>query len=133
MFEGGQGFVQGLKHGAKTEGLQETSESGSQAYSTEKALAEAENRGIRYGRVARDTAFGTTLGTGMGGAVGELLARSRLGKILATVLMKRVIVPRMKAGIAWIRQLPQRKRPQKRPQRQSRRQILHRHNPLLML
>ncbi|MGB0467072.1 MAG: strawberry notch C-terminal domain-containing protein [Pontibacterium sp.] len=70
MFRGGQGLVKGAKHGAMTEGLQEFAESGSQAYSREKALAEATGTEIDTGKAFREGAFGAVVGAGTGGVVG---------------------------------------------------------------
>lgn len=72
IFKGGKGIIGGAKHGAKTEAIQETIESGAEAYGLEEQMAKVQNRDIRTGRVVRDAGYGGTLGGMSGGAVGAI-------------------------------------------------------------
>lgn len=72
IFKGGKGIIGGAKHGAKTEAIQETVESGAESYGLEEKLAKVQNRDMDIGKVARETAYGATLGGITGGGAGAI-------------------------------------------------------------
>lgn len=70
LIRGGQGVVKGAQRGLVTEGAQEFAESGSQAYSRERAISRATGEEINTDQLLREAAFGATIGGVTGSAVG---------------------------------------------------------------